>query len=251
MWALARRPRWIAALALCLAFAAGFALLSQWQLSRSVSRAVVEHRSTETAVPLDTIAEPQKAMTTAASGQLVTVSGNYVGADFTVLSGRENFGETGYWLVGHLIDYSKGANGPSVVVALGWAKSRAAASAIIPQLESISAEQHLTGRLLPSEQPEEDNFEQGERKSMAVSAIINDWAEAPSSVYSGFVIAQDAPAGLRTIDSPPPVPDITLNWLNIFYAIEWVLFAGFAIYLWFRLLRDAWEREQEETAELN
>ena len=38
-WAVARRPRWIAALLLCLGFAAGFAALGQWQLSRSVDNA--------------------------------------------------------------------------------------------------------------------------------------------------------------------------------------------------------------------
>jgi hypothetical protein len=42
------------------------------------------------------------------------------------------------------------------------------------------------------------------------------------------------------------VSDVSLNWLNVFYAIEWVVFAGFALYLWFRLVKDAWEREAEE-----
>jgi hypothetical protein len=40
-----------------------------------------------------------------------------------------------------------------------------------------------------------------------------------------------------------------VNLLNVFYAIEWVVFAGFAIFLWYRLVRDTWEREQEEAAE--
>jgi surfeit locus 1 family protein len=43
---------------------------------------------------------------------------------------------------------------------------------------------------------------------------------------------------------------VALNWLNIFYAVEWVIFAGFAIFLWYRLARDAWERELEELEEL-
>ncbi len=41
---------------------------------------------------------------------------------------------------------------------------------------------------------------------------------------------------------------MTLNLLNVFYAVEWVLFAGFAIYLWYRLVRDAVERAEEEEA---
>ena len=43
---------------------------------------------------------------------------------------------------------------------------------------------------------------------------------------------------------PPKAPE-TLNLLNLFYAIEWVVFAGFAIYFWVRLCRDAWEKEHE------
>ena len=41
-WAVARRPRWIAALLLCLGIAAGFAGLGQWQLSRSIDNAQAE-----------------------------------------------------------------------------------------------------------------------------------------------------------------------------------------------------------------
>jgi len=58
-----------------------------------------------------------------------------------------------------------------------------------------------------------------------------------------------AAPGLTRIDSPKPSSDVEVNLLNIFYAVEWVVFAGFAIFLWYRLVRDAWEREQEEAAE--
>ena len=57
------------------------------------------------------------------------------------------------------------------------------------------------------------------------------------------------PTGWTPIDSPPPSSEVELNWLNLFYAAEWVVFAGFAIFLWYRLVKDAWEREQEEAAE--
>jgi hypothetical protein len=43
-----------------------------------------------------------------------------------------------------------------------------------------------------------------------------------------------------------PTNDVSLNWLNVFYAIEWALFAGFAVYLWYRLVKDAYEREEED-----
>jgi surfeit locus 1 family protein len=88
--------------------------------------------------------------------------------------------------------------------------------------------------------------------TMAVSALINRWQDMTGhDVYGGYVIAGD-PAevgqvdGLVAIDAPPPVPETTVNWLNIFYAVEWVVFAGFAVFLWYRLVRDTWEREYEE-----
>ena len=51
---------------------------------------------------------------------------------------------------------------------------------------------------------------------------------------------------LDAISSPAPGEGSDVNWLNIFYAIEWAVFAGFAFYLWYRLARDAWEKEVEE-----
>ncbi|WP_054821545.1 hypothetical protein [Arthrobacter sp. JCM 19049] len=40
-----------------------------------------------------------------------------------------------------------------------------------------------------------------------------------------------------------------MNWLNVFYGIEWVVFAGFAFFLWYRLVRDDYQRELDELAE--
>jgi hypothetical protein len=44
------------------------------------------------------------------------------------------------------------------------------------------------------------------------------------------------------------VTDAEINWLNVFYALEWTFFAGFAVFLWWRLVRDAQQREIEEAA---
>jgi hypothetical protein len=35
-----------------------------------------------------------------------------------------------------------------------------------------------------------------------------------------------------------------VNWLSAFYAIEWTIFAGFAVFMWWRLLADAYKKQQ-------
>ena len=81
-------------------------------------------------------------------------------------------------------------------------------------------------------------------RAMSVAALYNLWRDVDGAdVYEAYVIAADPPPGLEAIFSPPPVDDVSLNWLNVFYAVEWIVFAGFAVYLWYRLVRDAKERE--------
>ena len=263
MWQLARSPRWIAALVLCLAIAGAFAALGQWQLSRSVERAVVDGRQTEQAVPLESLVAPNETNRSEAAGQKVTVSGTLVAGDFVIIGERLNQGQPGYWVMAHLETFpdAQSAPGPSLAVAVGWAPSKKAAQAVVdglaprPDTSAVSSApllfaQEYTGRYLTTEAPSDDDYENGEQKAASVAALINQWAEPVSDgVYGGFLVLDTPPAGLDAIDSPVPSTEVTLNWLNIFYAIEWAVFAVFAVFLWFRLVKDAWEREEEEREE--
>jgi surfeit locus 1 family protein len=240
MWNVARRPRWIAALILALVVAAGFAALGQWQLSRSVESGVIGERETETAVPLASVAEPQQPVRAIATGQLVRFDAEFVPGEYVVLSDRINLAAPGYWVVGHAVV----ADGASIAVALGWAEAADAAASAIRLFESNPPPPTITGRYLPSESPQESDFEAGQRSALAVAELVNVWGPTPGGVYGGYVVSGAAASGLDVIDAPPPSTEVSLNLLNIFYAIEWVLFAGFAVFLWWRVVRDVWEAEQ-------
>jgi surfeit locus 1 family protein len=235
----ARRPRWIGALLLSLAIAAGFAALGQWQLARSFESQVAPEQQTERVVDLDTVAQPQQPVLAVATGQLVRFEAEFVAGDYVVLSDRINLSGPGYWVVGHGIV----PGGASIAVALGWAPDAQAAASAIRTLENDPPPSRLQGRYLPSESPQETDFEAGQHSVLAVPELINIWPEAPDGVYGGYVIAEDAPAGLERIDAPAPSTEVSLNLLNVFYAVEWVIFAGFAIFLWYRLVKDAVEEE--------
>lgn len=254
MWRVALRPRWIAALILALGVAAAFAALAQWQLQRSIDTAVVIERPTETAVPLASITRPQGPTGAAADGQMVTVTGEFVDGDWLVVHERYNDGDRGSWVVGHLaVTDEHGTSG--LVVAVGWTNSEARAESIAAELNSGSIEPGLSdtfdGRYFGSEGPQDSDYEAGRLTTVAPAAFINLWDSLePDGVYGGYLVAADAAPGLTVIHSPPPPTDVETNWLNVFYAIEWVIFAGFAVYLWWRLVRDEFEKEQAEKAQV-
>ncbi|MEO7349665.1 MAG: SURF1 family cytochrome oxidase biogenesis protein [Terrimesophilobacter sp.] len=238
MLRIALRPRWIGALLLALAVAAAFALLSQWQLSRSISEGTVVDRPTEMVVALQDVVQPQTDLPAPAEGQRVTVSGLYNPADTVILSDRINHGESGFWVVGHLTT----AEGAGVAVALGWTASESQATKAMSDVAADSVT--VTGRLVGDEGPQTSDFQSGELHALSMGAMVNLWSTVDEfGVYNGYVVSASPLQGLEAISAPPPDTSVELNWLNLFYAAEWVIFAGFAVFLWWRLVRDVWERE--------
>jgi hypothetical protein len=64
--------------------------------------------------------------------------------------------------------------------------------------------------------------------------------------YAGFVIVQKPVFnGEKIVIGNNPGSTI-FNWLTAFYAVEWILFAGFAVFLWGRLVKDELIRETSE-----
>ena len=234
----ARRPRWIAALLLALALAAGFAWLGQWQLGRGIASSTETSTDTEKVVPLTSFAKTDVSFTDDQLGRMASVDAHLVPGDFVVLSDRLNGSTQGWWLVGHAVT----SDGDDLAVALGWAPTRAAARAAEA---TASIPTPLVGRYLPTEAPDQPNVEKGVQSAASVAAFINQWQQFSGHVYPGYLVARAAPDGLTRIDSPKPIPPEALNWLNLFYAVEWAVFAGFAVYLWYRLVKDVVERENE------
>ncbi|MCH1884244.1 SURF1 family cytochrome oxidase biogenesis protein [Agrococcus sp. ARC_14] len=252
----ATRPKWIAVLALCLLVAAVFAVLGQWQIERAVEQGQSDERDTETAVPLETVAQPTSTLTTEAGGRMVSFSGTWVPEDFDTLAGRSQEGRTGTWVIGRLLVAPPGSEsaGPvSLPVALSWFAEAAAAERLVAELATSDAEVDLVGRLMPTEAPTQGDIQTGATEAMSVAALINEWQDYNGLVYGSYAILDQPSAaasgalvdGAEPIVSMRPVTDTQLNWLNVFYAIEWVAFMLFAFYLWYRLVKDALEREVE------
>ncbi|GAB3753938.1 hypothetical protein GCM10027591_02670 [Zhihengliuella somnathii] len=109
----------------------------------------------------------------------------------------------------------------------------------------------VTGRLLPTETPQANDASDGVVGSLSVAQLINEW---DVDSYSAFVVAFEAqtPDGsdamatdLEPVWVGPQPPGSQTNWLNIFYGLEWAVFAGFAFFLWTRLVADDYKRTQK------
>lgn len=244
------RPRWIGALIFALALAAGFAALGQWQLERAIESGTAVEAPTETVLPLSQVAKPGGPLTSKAVGQLVSFTGTPIPGDDQLLYDRLNYGKAGWWVVSHVNVDAGGGRTVALAVARGWAPSEAAAQKAMATLAAQpEAPQRMVGRLLPDEQPQvpADKKNPTAMTSLGVGQLYNLWTGVDGmDVYNAYAVEQTPPAGLVKIDSPPPIQQTELNWLNIFYAAEWIIFAGFAIFLWYRLVRDAKQREDEE-----
>lgn len=240
-------PRWIAMLLLALLVSGAFAWLGQWQLERAVISTETVDQPTERVRPLADVAETGGPLRDNVIGQLVDADGSLVAGDYLVVSERLNLDETGYWVTGHLLTKSDA----SIAVALGWTDDREVADEATAALNAGTEASAVTvsGRLNASQAPElpADDADPFELTTMSMAAFINIWSDmGDRPVYNGYIVADEAPAGLTVIDAPPVEEEVTLNWLNIFYAAEWIVFAGFAVFVWFHLVKDAWTRREEE-----
>jgi surfeit locus 1 family protein len=248
------RPRWLAALVLALVVAAGFAALGQWQLGRAIASGKVVTPPVEKVLPLDKVATVGGPPTTAGIGQLVRTTGRFAPDDYGIIDGRLNNGSTtGYWVTAEFTPDTPDAKGNTALLAVarGWAATEQQARRAVSELASQPAETvTLTGRLVPSEAPSTPSAGADPflSNAMSVAALVNTWhGVGDADVYSSYLVAHGTPpAGLTAIYSPPPSEQATVDWLNVFYAAEWALFAGFAIFLWYRVVRDNWEKKRED-----
>lgn len=245
------RPRWLGVLALALVVAGVFAWLGQWQLARAIDTDPLPPGITEQVRPLAEVAGPGEYLPEPLVGQIVETSGTWIEDDFLIVSSRFNDGVEGYWVTGQL-RLDEAAAPTSVAVAVGWAPTLADAEAGAEALHREAASGQsisVTGRLISDEGPVPPprGAEPMVMVRMSPAALLSQWHDtAGLEVYRPYLASQTASGGLVDIASPAPDEGSAVNWLNLFYAAEWVVFAGFAFYFWYRLAKDAWEKETEE-----
>ncbi|MFF1382526.1 SURF1 family protein [Arthrobacter sp. NPDC058288] len=253
----ALKPRWIAGLVFAIVISGVFVLLSQWQFGRSTQPEAPVSSGTEDTRPLVTVLQPGEFFHGSVADQMVTAKGSYDPDKQVLVPGRLHDGATGFWVVTAFsvqdapVLSGVGATPRTwIPVARGWVADAAQAGA--PPSGTIE----LTGRLLPSEAPLPGTAPgPGRATAVSVAELINTWEV---SSYPGFVAATSEMAAgadvsaaavngdLKPLNIGPQPPAQQVNWLNLFYSVEWIVFAGFALFIWWRMVKDDYRRDLED-----
>ncbi|WP_312180450.1 SURF1 family protein [Arthrobacter sp.] len=240
----ALQPRWIAGLILALAISTVFVLLSEWQFSSAENEGAPGTETTEEVRPLTEVFTPGVPLYATEADQIVTFTGSFEAADQVLVQNRLQDGADGYWVVtAFAVDGAPA--GALMPVVRGWTDDPSKAGS------APEGEVTITGRLLPAEAPVAGPVPEDTVAALSTAELGNIWDKP---LYSAFVTAHDtqtaagegAGSGLETVVTAPQPQEKTVNWLNIFYAVEWFVFAGFAVFLWWRLLADSYQRSLED-----
>ena len=117
--------------------------------------------------------------------------------------------------------------------------------------EARDGQVELTARIGPIEGPVEGNdLPDGQVHTVSTSQIINLFPDLLT--YSGFLIPETADGAAASVgtDGLEQVPTTTtrdeggFDLQSAVYALEWIIFAAMALYMWFQLLRDDYVRRR-------
>lgn len=236
----ALRPRFLGLLvvALVLVVLGIIAGRWQWSVAHDVARADAVREVQEQPVrPLAEVMGPHESFPDDGSGQRVTATGRYVGDPLVVVDRRYE-GQHVEWVLDRFVVDGTGAN---LAVVRGF----------VPEGEDPpSAPQgttELVGSLAPPEAPDETGgVEDGQLASVDIAQLVNEWS---GEMYNGFAFAvtEDGTAradGLERV--PPPLPDTSLQFRNVMYAFQWWLFAAFAVWMWWKIVRQTARQDEAD-----
>ena len=161
-------------------------------------------------------------------------SGRYDAQHQVLVVDRRLDDRVGAWVLTPLVVESTGAR---LAVVRGFVDDGAAA----PPVPTGRVTVH--GTLQPQEGLPETFEPQppGRWQTVDLATGVNLWG---GDIYNGFVFAsrEDPPAtGASAQVTPVPPPTVGgegINWRNAAYAVQWWIFAGFALYIWWRSVRD-------------
>jgi cytochrome oxidase assembly protein ShyY1 len=249
-------PRWLG-LSLIAALAVPLCVwLGLWQLSRFETRvnagnATQRHPIAEqAAVPLERLlAGSDKTWVSANDvGRPVSFTGRYDPAHQLLVPDRQVNGHNGFYVLTPM----RLPNGLALSVVRGWAPGPASAAAAARLAPAPGGTVTATGRLQEAEDESTSGvigsgeLPAGQLGMISPSTLVN---VLPYQVYDGWVALDAGGRGLTPVPTyrPSGGNGLTLQAVqNLGYTCQWFVFAGFAIFMWFRFVRREAEMRRDQ-----
>ncbi|MGW0959188.1 SURF1 family protein [Streptomyces gelaticus] len=231
--------------------------MGTWQLGRFEDRVQTHDAAEKQPAPGSRPAKPIDDLLpvdTVTSGRPATATGRY--ADQFLVPGRKLDDRSGFYVLNML----RTDSGKALPVVRGWLPGKPGSTAVPA---APTGEVTVTGDLQASENagtPGVDTaggLPDGQLGMISAASLVN---LVPYDVYDAWVTLQDTGAeaqagtGDKAADALRPVPAAMAQgtgldlkaFQNLGYTGEWFVFAGFVLFMWFRLVR----REAEAARDL-
>ncbi|MFJ8198827.1 SURF1 family protein [Streptomyces sp. NPDC096152] len=211
--------------------------MGSWQLSRFEAR-VQDHRTAsaraasdrrEAARPVAELLPVDKRT----SGRQATATGRY--GKQLLVPDRELDGRRGYYVLTLL----RTGSGKALPVVRGWLPGKAdPAKAPAPPAGEVT----VTGALQASETPGDNGvgtqggLPAGQTGAISAASLVN---LVPYDVYDAWITLGAGDSGMKAVPATAPAnTGLDLKaFQNLGYTGEWFVFAGFVVFMWFRLVR--------------
>lgn len=262
MLRLALTPRWLGFLALVLVLVTAFVGLSAWQVNRAQHKnEVLSAQDVDEVKDFNSVMAAQVPLPSYRLDQRVELSGHYLPEAQVVVPDRLLDGADGFWVVTMFVPDGARLGAEAVVegepdkeiavpVLRGWTADEQTAM----DSRASSGETTIVGRIGPVDAPQDTrDLPAGQVRTVSTSQLVNAFDVYS---YSGIVFpeqdtgpgASAATGGLDLV-ALEKQEDGGLDLQSAAYAVEWLVFAAFALYIWWRLLRDAYVTQRARAAE--
>jgi cytochrome oxidase assembly protein ShyY1 len=211
--------------------------MGSWQLSRFQARVDSSHQATrqvetdltEAARPLAELLPVDQST----SGRKTTATGRY--GKQLLVPDRQLDGKNGYYVLTLL----RTDSGKALPVVRGWlpGKPDAAKAPAAP-----TGEVTVIGSLQASETPGDNGVSaqgglpSGQTAAISAASLVN---LVPYHLYDAWITLDKGDSGMKAVPATAPAnTGLDLKaFQNLGYTGEWFVFAGFVVFMWFRLLR--------------
>lgn len=226
----AKTPRMLGVLGLLVLACVVCVRLGAWQIDRAFERAEAARAAealelaTSDAVELTELLGPGEHVLGTMLGVPVTVSGRFAPEWDVVVPDRVVNGESGY-LVVSAFQTDDGAWLPVV---------RGFVSDVANLTPPPDGEVTLLGAIGAGEAYLPQDLPDGQVSSISPALFAGEWG---LPIFNAYLVVAEAEAPMVTV----PRPELDgggVDLRNLGYAIEWFVFGAFALWVWFRLVRD-------------